>query len=137
MSSNDRVGKLGTAWIVGVVAYAILRALIVWPTLGDYGVDPWIFLIIDVGTAWPYAYGQLQVIREARRGEWRSVQIWALITLASFIAPYAYIVGAGSGEMPLLAWIVIGVLVAFLGLASVVRIVRQVRQPVATTPPTH
>ncbi|MEM8705162.1 MAG: hypothetical protein AAGE98_01810 [Actinomycetota bacterium] len=137
MSSNDRVGKLGIAWIVGVVAYAILRALIVWPTLGDYGVDPWIFLIIDVGTAWPYAYGQLQVIREARRGEWRSVQIWALITLASFIAPYAYIVGAGSGEMPLLAWIVIGVLVAFLGLASVVRIVRQVRQPVATAPPAH
>lgn len=137
MSSNDRVGKLGIAWIVGVVAYAILRALIVWPTLGDYGVDPWIFLIIDVGTAWPYAYGQLQVIREARRGEWRSVQIWALITLASFIAPYAYIVGAGSGEMPLLAWIVIGVLVAFLGLASVVRIVRQVRQPVPSTPPAH
>lgn len=129
MSSEDRVGKLGTAWIVGVVAYAIVRALIVWPTLGEYGVSPWIFLIIDVGTAWPYAYGQVRVVKDARRSEWRSAQLWGLVALVSFVAPYAYIVGAGSGEMPLLAWIVIGALVLFLGAVSVLRIVRQIRAP--------
>ena len=42
--------------------------------------------------------------------------------------PYAYIVGAGSGEMPLLAWIIIGLLVTFFGVASVIRIVRQIRR---------
>jgi len=116
MPDGKRVGWLGKTWIVGVFAYAVLRALIVWPTLGEYGVSPWVFLIIDVGTAWPYAYGQ-------------GMQIWAVIAMLSFIAPYAYIVGAGSGEMPLIAWIVIGALMALFGIASIVRILRQIRQP--------
>ena len=129
MAAETRVGRLGTAWIAGVVAYAIIRALIVWPTLGEYGVTPWIFLAIDVGTAWPYAYGQLRVIKEARNGAWRNVQVWALITLVSFVAPYAYTFIAGSGEMPWWAWIIIGALMTFFGVASVVRIVRQIREP--------
>ena len=99
------MGWLGKAWIAGVLAYAVLRALIVWPTLGEYGVSPWAFLVIDVGTAWPYAYGQVRVVTEARALNWGGMQLWAAIAMLSFIAPYAYIVGAGSGDMPLLAWI--------------------------------
>lgn len=129
MADAQRVGLLGKAWIAGVFAYAVARAAVVWPTLGDYGVSPLVFLAIDVGTAWPYAYGQVRVINEARAGEWGRVQMWAVIAFLAFIAPYAYIVGAGSGEMPLLAWIVIGVLVVFFGVASVIRIVRQIRTP--------
>ena len=102
-----------------------------WPTLGDFGVSPWVFLIIDVVTAWPYAYGQVRVINEARARNWSGVQIWAAIVMLSFLAPYAYIAGAGSGEMPLIAWIVIGALMALFGIASVVRILRQIRQPEA------
>jgi len=129
MAEQRRVGWVGKAWIVGVFGYSIARAAVVWPTLGDYGVSPWAFLAIDVGTAWPYAYGQVRVINEARNREWGQVQFWSVITLLSFLAPYAYIVGAGSGEMPLIAWIIIGFLMVFFGLASLVRIVRQVREP--------
>lgn len=58
------------------------------------------------------------------------MQLWAAIAFLSFIAPYAYIVGAGSGEMPLFAWIIIGFLVVLFGTGSIVRIVKQIRQPV-------
>ncbi|MEM7141115.1 MAG: hypothetical protein AAF548_08780 [Actinomycetota bacterium] len=129
MEDERRVGWLGKAWIAGVIAYAVARAAIVWPTLGDYGVNPWAFLAIDVGTAWPYAYGQVRVVTEAKAKNWSSTQIWALIALLSFVAPYAYIAGAGSGEMPLIAWIVIGLLMVFFGAASIIRILRQVRAP--------
>ncbi len=129
MAKGHRVGWLGKAWIVGVFGYSIARAAVVWPTLGDYGVSPLVFLAIDVGTAWPYAYGQVRVINEAKSREWGQVQIWAVITLLSFLAPYAYIVGAGSGEMPLIAWIIIGLLMVLFGIASVVRIIRQIREP--------
>lgn len=129
MSGSDRVGFLGRAWIVGVFAYAVVRALIVWPTLGDYGVNPWAFLVIDVGTAWPYAYGQVRVVNEARAQNWGGTQLWALIAALSFVAPYAYLAGAGSGEMPLLAWVVIGLLMTFFGVASFVRIMKQIRSP--------
>ena len=57
------------------------------------------------------------------------MQIWAVVAFISFIAPYAYIAGAGSGEMPWQAWIIIGVLIVFFGVASVIRIVRQIRAP--------
>lgn len=124
-----RVGWLGKTWIFGVFLYAAARALIVWPTLSDYGVSPIAFLAIDVGTAWPYAYGQVRVINEARRGDWRRVQLWAAIAFLALIAPYAYIVGAGSGEMPLVAWIAIGLLVVFFTAASVIRTVSQIRAP--------
>ncbi|MEQ8839980.1 MAG: hypothetical protein RIB98_03290 [Acidimicrobiales bacterium] len=127
MPDNERVGFLGRAWIVGVFAYAVFRALLVWPTLGDYGINPWAFLVIDVGTAWPYAYGQVRVVNEARAQNWGGTQLWALIAMLSFIAPYAYIAGAGSGEMPLLAWIVIGLLMVFFGVASLIRVLRQIR----------
>lgn len=109
--------------------YSVLRALIVWPTLGDYGINPWAFLVIDVGTAWPYAYGQVRVVNEARMRNWGGTQLWAAIAMLSFIAPYAYIAGAGSGEMPLIAWIVIGLLMLFFGVASLVRVVKQIRSP--------
>jgi hypothetical protein len=126
---GNRVGWLGKAWIAGVFGYAVVRALIVWPTLGEYGVSPWAFLVIDVGTAWPYAYGQVRVVKEARALNWGGMQLWAAIAMLSFIAPYAYIVGAGSGQMPLIAWIVIGLLMLVFGTASTVRILRQIREP--------
>lgn len=129
VATEQRVGWVGRAWIAGVFGFSVARALVVWPTLGDYGVNPWIFLIIDVVTAWPYAYGQVRVVNGARRGDWRSVQFWAFVTFLNFIAPYAYIVGAGSGEMPLFAWVVIGALIVVFGVASVIRILRQIRAP--------
>ena len=135
MADPKPIGWLGKAWIGGVVAYAILRALIVWPTLGEYGVSPWVFLVIDVGTAWPYAYGQVRVIRAARRRDWADTQVWSLITLLSFLAPYLYIVGAGSQEMPLLAYIIVGALMVAFGTASVVRVLKQVRAPVSPPEP--
>jgi len=127
---------MGKAWIAGVFGYAVLRALIVWPTLGDYGISPLAFLVIDVGTAWPYAYGQVRVVKGARSQDWGQVQLWALITLLSFVAPYAYIAGAGSGDMPLLAWIIIAVLMVAFGGASLYRLLKQIRAADSVAQPT-
>ena len=126
---RTRVGWAGKAWIVGVFGFSVARALVVWPTLGAYGVNPWIFLLVDVLTAWPYAYGQVRVVLGVRARNWRDLQIWALVTLLAFVAPYGYIAGAGSGEMPLVSWLVLGVLIVLFGTASVIRIVRQIRMP--------
>jgi hypothetical protein len=87
------------------------------------------FLFIDVVTAWPYAVGQVRVVQGLRRRNWQKVETWGLVTLAAFLAPYAYIVGAGTGEMPILAYVIIGTLVALIGIAAVLRILRQARSP--------
>jgi hypothetical protein len=130
-ASQPTLGKYGRAWVAGVVVYAIARAAIVWPTLSTYGVNPVIFLVIDVATAWPYAVGQVRIVQGIRARAWQQVQMWSLIALASFLAPYVYIVGAGSGELPVFAYLVIAALVLLLGAASAARIVRQGLTPSA------
>ena len=126
---GDRIGWFGRAWVAAIFGYSVLRAVVVWPTLGRYGVNPWMFLFIDVVTAWPYAVGQVRVVQGLRRRNWQKVETWGLVTLAAFLAPYAYIVGAGTGEMPILAYVIIGTLVALIGIAAVLRTLRQARSP--------
>ena len=84
-----------------------------------------IFLIIDVVTAWPYAYGQ---VRLNGPGEAIGVRQPGPRDLPE-LHRTAYIVGAGSGEMPLFAWVVIGALIVVFGVASIIRILRQIRAP--------
>lgn len=124
--SDERMGVFGTAWIASIVLYAVVRTLVVWPTLGDYGVNPWAFLVFDVVSAWPFAYGQIRVVRAARSQRWAAAQRWSAIALVAFVAPYAYIAGAGSGEMPWAAWAVVGGFMVLLAAFTVIRIRRQV-----------
>jgi len=104
------LGVLGRSWAVGVVLFSAARALVAWPTLGRYGVDPWVFLAIDLLTAPPYGVAQavtVKILRDARR-PWHDAAVWAGIVLAAFLAPYVYVFTA-SGSMPPLA--IVGVLV--------------------------
>ena len=115
------VGWFGRAWILGVFAFSVGRALIAWPTLSQYGVNPWVFLGIDVVTAFPYAVGQVKVVNGFRYRKYGAVQFWALVVGFTFFAPYAYIVLAGQERIPVLAYGVIGLLAVVFGTASIMR----------------
>ena len=127
------VGWFGRAWITGVFAFSIARALVAWPTLSQYGVNPWVFLFIDVVTAFPYALGQVKVVNGFRYKQYRGVQIWSLVVAATFFAPYVYIVIAGQKRIPAIAYIVIAVLALVFGSASILRMRNQYRTAVLTT----
>jgi len=121
------VGWFGRAWIVGVFAFSVARALVAWPTLSQYGVNPWVFLAIDVVTAFPYALGQVKVVNGFRYRQYGAVQLWALVVAATFFAPYAYIVLAGQERIPTIVYVVIGVLATVFGAASLLRMRNQYR----------
>ena len=64
------LGLFGQAWTLTVVVFCVLRAVAVWPMLLDHGVNPWWFLVLDVGTAPTYGLGQamgVKMIRDERR----------------------------------------------------------------------
>jgi len=122
------LGVLGRAWTIGIVAFSIARALIAWPTLGRYGVNPWTFLALDIVTAVPYGLGQalaVKILRDRSRSPIQAVP-WAVVVAVSFVAPYAYIFWA-SGSMPLLAYVGVLAWMAVFGVLAVFRISRQVR----------
>ncbi len=124
------VGWFGRAWIVGVFAFSIARALVAWPTLSQYGVNPWIFLAIDVLTAFPYALGQVKVVNGFRFRKYGAVQVWSLVVAVTFLAPYIYIVVAGKERIPTLVYVVIVALAVTFGSASVLRMRNQYRAAV-------
>ena len=83
--------NLKTAWIVGVVGYAILRAVIAWGLFRDYGVNPWVFAVIDIGTAIPYATAVAELPGAIARSERRGIIRRLVVAVVTFMAPYAYI----------------------------------------------
>lgn len=122
------LGLFGQAWTLTVVVFCVLRAVAVWPMLLDHGVNPWWFLVLDVGTAPTYGLGQamgVKMIRDERR-PMRDAVPWIVMLLVSFVAPYAYLL-ASAGKLP--NYVVLGIIgwmIVFGGLAAH-RMVREVR----------
>ncbi len=127
--SNDvnSLGGFGRAWVVGNLAFSAGRALIAWPTLGEYGVNPIAFLILDLVTAPPYGLAQamtVKILRDKDRNRSDAVG-WGVLVVALFIAPYIYIFAA-SGNMPFLAYAGVIAWMAIFGIMSIMRMRRDI-----------
>jgi hypothetical protein len=130
------LGVFGRAWAVGIVAFSAARALIAWPTLGDYGVNPWWFLFIDLVTAPPYGIAQaitVKILRDRNRPA-RDAVPWALLVAAMFFAPYAFIFAASyvadsPQPMPPIAYAGVVLWMVVFGVLALVRMRRQVQAP--------
>lgn len=128
------LGTLGKAWTGTVVLFCLLRAVAIWPALNRYGVNPWWFLALDVGTAPTYGIGQamaVKILRNERRPPRESIA-WIALVIVSFLAPYLYVL-ASAGHLPLY---VIGGVIAWMagfGALAAYRMAREIRvEPVTT-----
>lgn len=122
------LGTLGQMWTLGVVVLCVARAVIVWPMLLEYGINPWWFLVLDVGTAPAYGLGQamgVKILRDERR-PMRTAMPWIAMVLVSFLAPYLYVLRS-AGHLP--SYVVYGVVLwmAVFGSLSAWRMARDVR----------
>ena len=86
-------------WIWSVVGYSLVRFFIAWGAFSDHGANPWIFGLIDVGTAWPYGKAVAVVCKRVARSEWSRLAQPLVAAVVMFFAPYAYLWFA-AGEMP-------------------------------------
>ncbi len=112
---------IATAVLLTVV-YTILRAALVWGALKSYGVNPWIFLVLDVVTAPSYVWGIGKMIQGLRGADpMRMVYVGGVVAIASFVAPYVYLFIAGHAMMPMLTKIIIGTIIAVLFTAGPLR----------------
>lgn len=122
------LGVLGRAWVVGIVAFSAARALLAWPTLGQFGVNPWVFLFIDLTTAIPYGLGQAVTVKVLRDPVRRTLEAvpWATLVTVSFLAPYLYVFWVSKESMPAAAYVVVLAWMVFFGVLAVLRIRNQV-----------
>ena len=119
------VGRLGRLWILALCGYSLLRAMLAWPILVRYGINPAVFLVLDVVTAYPLALAQVRIVSGFQERDYANVQFWAGVAAASFLTPYLYLFLAGHAEMPGYAVACLAALVGVMAAASVMRLRQQ------------
>ncbi len=107
--------KLEVGGATVVLGFVIAKFVPVIGLLGTYGVNPWVFLFLDVVTIWPYVKGISGLITcLVAGGTWLQAVGWGALLFFSFALPYAYLYYAGGQQFPLAVHITLGLVVAAL-----------------------
>ena len=124
---DTRRAQFERGWILVSVAYGGLRAALVWKFLQKYGVNPYVFGVIEFISAAIYGKSSAQVVGAVVDGEWLLLRRWLPIAVLTYFAPDGYVfLSAGRLPSDMLA-ILISVVCVTLVL-TVVGIVTQIRR---------
>jgi len=113
-------------WVVGVVAWGLGRTVIVWETLGGYGVNPWVYGAIDVVSSVPYGLATARVVENLIDRDRVTALRWGVVAAVTFVLPDLYIVIAGR-HMPVVVYVVLALLVVLLGTLAARGVVNKAR----------
>lgn len=83
--------RLELAWIWSIIGYSVLRFVVAWGAFTEHGANIWVFGLIDIGTAWPYAKSVAVLTSRIAAGERRRTLAPAVIAVVTFMAPYLYL----------------------------------------------
>jgi hypothetical protein len=122
----SRRRRLSVTWAVVVVAWSLLRAVVVWAALTDYGVNPWAYLVIDLASAGIDAITTPKFVLALIDSQYHDATKWGLFTLFAFVIPDIYIFKT-TRELPRMAVIIICVVIAVSLIVAVVGVLAKVR----------
>ena len=115
------------AWAAVVILWAVIRTIVIWAALGDYGFNPWIYLCIDLVCATTDAITTPRMVLYFIDDNYRLAIRWGIISLVAFVIPDVYIF-VGTRTLPTRVIVVLcGVILAMTSLA-VLSIVRKIRK---------
>jgi hypothetical protein len=138
---HGRRDRLELAWFFAVMGWSAIRIFAVRTWLQDYGVDPWLYAAVDLGSSAPYSLASARTLGALVDARTRVALGWGALTLVTFAAPDVYIFAAGRA-LPWPSYVVVGsiaTVAAALAIRSGRATVRQRRQiepavePVAVT----
>jgi hypothetical protein len=110
-----------------VIAWSVIRTVIIWAALGDYGFNPWIYLGIDLVCSAVDAITTPRMVLRFVDDRYRSAIKWGMVSLVAYVVPDVYIF-LGTRTLPKKVIVVLClVIIAMLGL-TVVTIVHKIRK---------
>ncbi len=124
----SRADKAEKVFTLAIFAYSLIRVVPVWRGLEAGSVNPWVFLAIDLATAYPYAKAWPRMLRALVARRPRAAMLWALVLMSSFLAPYLYVAVAGE-DVASWVWWILGAFVAVGVLSAGLRVRDAVRKP--------
>lgn len=122
--------KVRNSMIALSLVYTAVRVFFVHATLVSYGVNLWVFFVIDAVAGVLYVLGLEQLVvalSPKTKQHWLRVCAWALCAICMFSLPYLYIF-ISSNQLPSgMVW-GLGVVVALLAANAFLTIKRRVRR---------
>src|SRR3954468_24584352 len=82
---------LSRTWAAIVVVWSLVRTLIVWAALGDYGINPWAYLGIDLVSALVDAFTTPRMVLAFLDDRHKRAGKWLLASALAFVVPDLYI----------------------------------------------
>ena len=119
-------------WASTIVLYSFAATFVVWKTLHKYGVNPYLFFVIDLITSWFYGVASARLVVAVIKKRWSETQKWGWLSAINFALPQIYILLSARRvprDVYLIIYSVIGALVAFalIGIGSQIKAARKVK----------
>ena len=117
-------------WASTIVLYTFAATFVVWTALHKYGVNPYLFFVIDLITSWFYGLSSARFVVAVIHKRWSEIQRWGWLSALNFMLPQVYILVSANHvpkDVYIIIFSVIGVMVAFavLGVVSQIRVARR------------
>jgi hypothetical protein len=121
---------LKRAWIVAVLAYSVARTLVIWKIFQKYGVNQYLYLIIDIFCAYWYAIFSTKLVIETSKTHYKKLFKYLSLTLIFNFIPDLYVL-ATAKEVPSFifkSYIQIIAILAIIGLFTLFREIQNRRK---------
>lgn len=116
------------AWIVIVLGYAGIRALVIGATLSKHhGVNPKPYFVVDACAAIIEAFAVGRAVPAAIDRKRQLAIRWGMLAAIMFIVPDVYIFIVGK-NLPWPVYVIIGTVVTVTGTITIVGIVKKVKE---------
>ena len=122
-----RRALLSRLWLLGSIAYGGVRALLVWRFLSGYGVNPWAFAAVELGSSALYGWASARVVLAVADRSWGLLWRVGPLSVCTYAAPDAFVFASLGHAPDGLVRTLVGVVVVS-ALVAVVALVREVRR---------
>jgi len=123
----QRRKNLSRTWAGIVVGWSIIRTVIVWAAVGEYGLNPWIYLSLDLGAAIVDAFTTPRMVISFIDDHFKQAFKWAVISLVVFIIPDLYIF-LGTRTLPTHIIVVLCLIIGLTLAVGVISVIRKIRK---------
>jgi hypothetical protein len=106
------------AWYAVSALYSLFRVILADHTVTEYGVNIWVFAIVEFGATVPYAIGTARVVTSLLDHDRPAALRWALVASAGFFAPDIYTLAAARSA----PWWISAVIVTWMTVAAVIAV---------------
>jgi hypothetical protein len=79
------------AWLALVILWAVIRAVVIQDFFGPYGINGWMYLVVDLASAIPYAIYSGKAVINFVDKNWSILRKNALISMVCFYIPDVYV----------------------------------------------